>query len=157
MTPASGDPPRAAESLSPITLVGIVASSAQESDHVDWTTDMKTRLWTCAGLLLVLEAATVTAYCGLLFGCGCTLLDGMAYCNVHNLQGPWCPWCSQGKLGFYVPFAVMTGGAVAGAWWGLKLRSSLWAGLLAGVAGYLSAGAAAAWVSAQLHGYPLWP
>lgn len=118
---------------------------------------MKTRLWTCVGLLLVLEAATVTAYCGLLFGCGCTLLDGMGYCNVHNLQGPWCPWCSQGKLGFYVPFAVMTGGAVAGAWWGLKLRSSLWAGLLTGVAGYLSAGAIAAWVSAQLHEYPIWP
>ncbi len=131
--------------------------SRDGSGSVDWVAEMQARLLICSGILLVLEAATVTAYCGLLFGCGCTLFDGMAYCNVHNLQGPWCPWCSQGKLGFYVPFAVMTGGAVAGAWWGLRLRFSLWAGLLAGVAGYLSLGAAAAWVSAQLRGYPIWP
>ena len=111
---------------------------------------MRTRLSICFGLLLVLEAATVTAYCGLLFGCGCTLLDGMTHCNVHNLQGPWCPWCSQGRLGFYVPFAVMTGGAFTAAWWGLRYRSNLWAGLLAGVAAYLVTGAVMAWISARM-------
>ena len=116
---------------------------------------MRARLLICFVLLLALEAATVTAYCGLLFGCGCTLADGMTHCNVHNLQGRWCPWGSQGMLGFYVPFAGMTAGAFAAAWWGLRLRSRLWAGLLAGVAGYLSAGALAAWISARLQGYPL--
>ncbi len=122
---------------------------------VDWVSDMWPRLLICFGILLVVEAATVTAYCGLLFGCGCTLMDGMTHCNVHNLRGPWCPWCSQGMLGFYVPFAAMTAGAFAAAWWGLRLRTRLWAGLLAGVAGYLSVGAVAAWISAQRQGYPL--
>ena len=116
---------------------------------------MRSRLLVCCGLLLVVEAVTVTAYCGLLFGCGCTFMDGMTHCNVHNLQGPWCPWCSQGMLGFYVPFAAMTAGAFTAAWWGLTLRARLWAGLLAGVAGYLSAGAVAAWISARIQGYPL--
>lgn len=129
--------------------------SRNEGGGVDWVPNMLARLLICVALLLVVEAATVTAYCGLLFGCGCTLVDGMAYCNVHNLQGPWCPWCSQGKLGFYVPFAGMTAGAIAGAWWGLMLRSRLWAGLLAGMAGYLAAGAVAAWISARIQGYPL--
>ena len=113
------------------------------------------RLLICFVILLVVEAATVTAYCGLLFGCGCTLMDGMTHCNVHNLREPWCPWCSQGMLGFYVPFAAMTAGAFASAWWGLRLRTRLWAGLLAGVAGYLAAGAVAAWISAYRQSYPL--
>ena len=117
---------------------------------------MQARLWICVGLLLVLEAATVTAYCGLIFGCGCTFLDGMAYCNVHNLQGPWCPWCSQGKLGFYVPFAVMTGGA--------DRRRLVGAPATVPASGpdcwrerrvTCRSGAVAAWVSARLQGYPL--
>ena len=116
---------------------------------------MRSRLLVCCGILLAAEAVTVTAYCGLLFGCGCTFMDGMAHCNVHHLQGPSCPWCSHGKLGFYIPFAGMAAGAVAGAWLGLRLRSRLWAGLLAGVAGYLAAGAVAAWISARIQGYPL--
>ena len=47
--------------------------------------------------------------CGLVFGCGCrSLWAGAAEaCNVHNPEGPRCPWCAHPAAAGAVAFAAM--------------------------------------------------
>ncbi|OFW33942.1 MAG: hypothetical protein A3J28_05645 [Acidobacteria bacterium RIFCSPLOWO2_12_FULL_60_22] len=70
--------------------------------------------WWKKGLVLLfvvgVSAAFFTPFCHALFNCGCQVLwEGAGrFCNVHNLAGPHCPFCSTG-------------------WWGAKLpRASVW-------------------------------
>ena len=113
------------------------------------------RLFVCFGIILALEVATIVAFCGQLFGCGCTLATGLTHCNIHTGEGPTCPWCSHGWIGFYLPFAVILAGSGLSTAWGLKWtgNSRLW-GLLGGLAGYLVWGTLAALATAAYHDYP---
>ena len=38
-------------------------------------------------------------YCNLIFQCGCTWpwAGGSSHCNIHNPNGPHCPWCESPK------------------------------------------------------------
>jgi hypothetical protein len=40
--------------------------------------------------------------CGLIYSCGCQSWwsGAAAHCNIHNLAGRHCPWCSHGTVGF---------------------------------------------------------
>lgn len=109
----------------------------------------------CLAIMAVLEAATITSFCGQVFHCGCSYSEGMAHCNI-NKPGPDCPWCSHGKAGFYGLFLFILLGIAASIWAVLK-RSGfrlLW-GLAAGVAGYLVCGVLVAVAFAVCDGYPL--
>lgn len=99
---------------------------------------------------------TITPFCGYLFACGCTLSEGMSECNIWQEQGPHCPWCSYGMIGFYVPFAAILAIVTAGAMGGLALMNwQWWAGLAGGLAAYLAGGLAVGFATAVYRGYPL--
>lgn len=53
------------------------------------------------------SAAFFTPFCHALFNCGCQMLwEGAGrFCNVHNLEGPHCPFCSTGGWGAKLPRA----------------------------------------------------
>jgi len=109
----------------------------------------------CSGVTLVVALGTITAFCGLIFQCGCTLTAGMKYCNVHNPQGPHCPWCSHGNIGFYVPFAIILAATLATITWALgRFRGSIGAGLLAGMIGYFLWGSLVGLATALYWNYP---
>ena len=113
------------------------------------------RLLVCFGILLALEVATIGAFCGQLFGCGCTLTTGMTHCNIYTGEGAPCPWCSHGWAGFYLPFAVIVMGSAAGMIWSLKRASnSLVQGLVGGLAGYLLWGSLVGLVTAVYYDHP---
>lgn len=62
------------------------------------------RKWAPLGVFLALAAATSVALlplCGVLHRCGCRApwAGGETRCNVHNLEGPHCPWCEHNALG----------------------------------------------------------
>jgi hypothetical protein len=62
--------------------------------------------------LLILVIAFISAalfmapFCGVIFKCGCSWLwtTAATQCNVHHSSPPHCPWCSHGKMGYYLPF-----------------------------------------------------
>ncbi len=93
------------------------------------------RKWAPLGVFLALAAATSVALlplCGVLHRCGCRApwSGGETLCNVHNLEGPHCPWCEHkvlgglanggnpGRAGPRFPAGSATGGVIEpdGAW-----------------------------------------
>lgn len=72
------------------------------------------RRWAPFGVFLALAAATGVALlplCGVLHRCGCKApwAGGKSRCNVHNSQGPHCPWCEYTALG-----GLATAGTIGG-------------------------------------------
>jgi hypothetical protein len=62
------------------------------------------RRWVSLGVFLALATATGVALlplCGVLHRCGCRApwAGGESHCNVHNSEGPHCPWCEHRALG----------------------------------------------------------
>src|SRR5437588_6713329 len=100
---------------------------------------MLRRLVICTAILIVLSMVTVLPICGLMFRCGCTMISGEKYCNIHQPRVPHCPWCEGGAKAFvpgYVVAMLTATGAVS-----LALRDprrSIWIALLAGAAAYLA-------------------
>ncbi len=56
-----------------------------------------------------LTAILLGPVCGLLHRCGCTAWGGEAGCNVHQAQGPHCPWCEHRALGATAAALVLGG------------------------------------------------
>ena len=75
------------------------------------------------GWILLLAAGVsllfIVNLCDALFQCGCRSWwnGGARYCNIHQPDTPYCPWCSFGWWGFVVPigtiFLAQTGIAFA--------------------------------------------
>jgi hypothetical protein len=99
---------------------------------------------------VTITAIFITPYCGYLFHCGCRQLweGGEKFCNIHSLAGPHCPFCAHGSAAFY-----MIGGSVVAAQFValafVARRSNVIVSSVLGVAVFLIAGGAAAWIAAS--------
>ena len=115
--------------------------------------------WWKKGLVLLfvvgISAAFFTPFCHALFDCGCQVLwEGAGrFCNVHNLEGPHCPFCSTGWWGAKLPRASvwLAQAGVVLAPWNLSWKNRLVLGLLA----FVVVGAAVGFIFALLTGYPV--
>ena len=79
------------------------------------------RKWAPLGVFLALAAATSVALlplCGVLHRCGCRApwAGGASRCNVHNSQGPHCPWCEHRALGGLAAAGTIGGQGLAFLW-----------------------------------------
>jgi hypothetical protein len=97
----------------------------------------------------IVAVATVVGahpFCHLMFRCGCGLVSLSAHCNIHRPAPPHCPWCAQPAW-----FALAGLLALVGATLLMRLiarRSpSLWAQVVAGLAGAVAGGAIGALVT----------
>lgn len=111
------------------------------------------RRWAPLGVFLALAAATGVALlplCGALHRCGCRVPweGGRSRCNVHNLQGPHCPWCEYEALGGLATAGTIGGQGLVFLW--VRRRSgSTGRGALAAIGALpftLLASGAAAWL-----------
>lgn len=61
-----------------------------------------------AGVFFIIE-------CDWIYDCGCRAWwNGAAeHCNIHNAEGPRCPWCVQGGIGGYASFTLIVLGQIA--------------------------------------------
>jgi hypothetical protein len=79
------------------------------------------RRWAPLGVFLALATATGAALlplCGVLHGCGCRApwAGGESHCNVHNSEGPHCPWCEHKALGGLAAAGTIGGQGLAFLW-----------------------------------------
>ena len=96
------------------------------------------RFFVCFCVVATLTFVTVTPFCGKMFDCGCTLFEGMQYCNVYNTEGPRCPWCSYGALFFTGQLGLILAGTGLTIWAVLKwIKPVFWLGVMTGVIAYL--------------------
>ena len=96
------------------------------------------RFFVCFCVVATLTFVTVTPLCGKMFDCGCTLFEGMQYCNVYNTEGPRCPWCSYGALFFTGQLGLILAGTGLAIWAVLKwIKPVFWLGVMTGVIAYL--------------------
>ncbi len=104
-------------------------------------------------MFLALSAVTGVALlplCGALHRCGCQAPweGGRSRCNVHNPQGPHCPWCEYEALGGLATAGTIGGQGLVFLW--VRRRSgSTGRGALAAVVALpftLLASGAAAWL-----------
>ena len=110
----------------------------------------------CLGGVAVLEVATITAFCGQVYRCGCSYSEGMTYCNVNSRSEPSCPWCSHGKSGFYMLFGLILAGTALSICLAFRrFGPSLVPGLVAGIMGYLVWGVLVALAFTFYDDYPL--
>jgi hypothetical protein len=60
------------------------------------------------GLVPALTAGLLLNVCDLLYDCGCTWAwaGAVAHCNIHQSEGPHCPWCAHGPAGFALIFGL---------------------------------------------------
>ena len=104
-----------------------------------WEKYNQSTVWWVRALVLVgvvgVSYAFFTPFCGVMFNCGCKVLwDGAGnFCNVHNLGGPHCPFCSTGSWGKMLPRGSVwvTQAAVVLAPLNISWKSSLLLGLMA--------------------------
>lgn len=97
---------------------------------------------------ITITTVFITPYCGYLFHCGCRQLweGGERFCNIHSLSGLHCPFCAHGSAAFY----LIGGSVVAAQFIALAFvarRSNLLVSSALGVAVFLIAGGAAAWIA----------
>lgn len=102
--------------------------------------------------------AFLTPFCGLVFHCGCTwpwaggaekcvgAID--AVCIQHT-----CPWCSDGKLGMWIPLGVMLLSqtlVISTIWWKYRLKvfPQLTLQILAAIVAFILSG----YLEAVIHG-----
>jgi hypothetical protein len=76
------------------------------------------RRWASLGVFLALATATGVALlplCGVLHRCGCRApwAGGESRCNVHDAEGPHCPWCEHKALGGLAAAGTIGGQGVA--------------------------------------------
>jgi hypothetical protein len=117
--------------------------------------------WWGLGILLLVMAGSVLPLCGGMFRCGCTLLHGDKYCNIHEPHVPHCPWCAAHWSVMAGVFAAVLVAGAAGVYGGLRIaRGDGWQRLLTGVglgvAGYLATASLAGLIMAVVMRYPMW-
>ena len=95
-------------------------------------------------------------FCGLLFGCGCTLLTGLKHCNIHDPLPPNCPWCSGSLASQFLPVTVVSLAAIAGPHIMRKVSGTRHFGrdVAVGLVVALLAAFVLAWIYALATGYP---
>jgi hypothetical protein len=54
------------------------------------------KLGVLIGLAQLINYVFMLKYCDFIFRCGCTWAwaGGVSKCNIHNPDGPHCPWCA---------------------------------------------------------------
>ena len=111
------------------------------------------RKWAALAVFLAVAAGTgvfFTPLCAVLHRCGCRASwdGGESHCNVHDAQGPHCPWCEHPGLGGLAAAGTIGGQAMAFLW--VRRRgASLGRSALAAVAALpftLVASGSAAWL-----------
>ena len=116
------------------------------------------RILLLAAVAIVSASVLMTPVCNLLFKCGCSWLwtTAAAHCNVHNAAPPHCPWCSQGALGYYLPYAGFIVGQFVAGTLVLRFSDNLILAVLANIAAMLPVGYLMGLLTLKLVPYPLW-
>jgi hypothetical protein len=92
--------------------------------------------WLAVPALVLITGLLLLPVCDLLHLCGCRgpWSSADVHCNVHNPQGPRCPWCEHPALGAGVMLGVY-----GGQWMTLRALRRRGAGWWAAAAGSLAA------------------
>ena len=88
--------------------------------------------WVVGLSVVLLTAVLLHNVCDLFYDCGCTWLwaGGDAHCNIHEANGPHCPWCANGLGGLVTVLGLTTLAEMLGAW---GPRRPFWARLVGSV------------------------
>ncbi len=100
------------------------------------------------GLVLALTAGLFLNVCDLLYDCGCTWAwaGGVAPCNIHQSEGPHCPWCAHGAAGSGLVFSLTALAEISAARGAARSTlSRLAASLIAGAVTLVALGLLFAW------------
>ncbi|HLU99856.1 MAG TPA: hypothetical protein VKZ59_01230 [Acidobacteriota bacterium] len=105
-------------------------------------------------ILLGTTAATLASVCGILFQCGCTLMEGVTHCNIWHSNSPDCPWC-RSRWSALIPFLTINLLTLATAGVYFVKKGGLLGALLVGLIAYLFWAVLVGLASAQYWDYPL--
>lgn len=78
-----------------------------------------TEMVVVAGFVLAVDWVFHNPVCDALFRCGCTWNwdGGWAACNVHNAEGPHCPWCEARRRSAWTTTWLVRAVAVLAYYW----------------------------------------
>lgn len=110
-------------------------------------------------LVAVASLYFLLPFCGWVYQCGCTSLPlgGAARCNIHQPEGPHCPWCVVGDNDWVglLPPALILGGQGGVMWWVARRRHArFWLLLVVGFVAYWIFGLGVAYVFKLFYNYP---
>ena len=110
----------------------------------------------CFCLVAVLIYVTLIPLCGYIFKCGCSWSDGLQNCNVHNAEGPHCPWCTETPVPFWglVTLILMGTGVVVFASFKL-FKLEIWVGVVISTVVYFLVASLIGLVSVIFTKYPI--